>query len=163
MRIMSLSIRSVLLICSAAALLSADTLTLRSGETVQGTFLGGTARQVRMDLNGNIRNYDIADVQSVIFSDQTYQPPPPPRSQSYPPPSNRYPPADRYPSNGPWPMGLVVPVDTAVKTRMIDAVNSDTARLGETFRASLDEPIFVNGQEAIPRGADVLTKLVESQ
>jgi hypothetical protein len=46
---------------------------------------------------------------------------------------------------------------------MIDAVNSDTSRLGETFRASLDEPVVVDGQEVIPRGADVLTKLVQDQ
>lgn len=46
---------------------------------------------------------------------------------------------------------------------MIDSVNSDRARLGETFRASLDEPIVVNGQELVPRGADVLTKLVADQ
>lgn len=160
---MSFSIRTGILICSTAALLSADTLTLRSGETVQGTFIAGTSRQLRMEVNGNIRNYDIADVQSVIFSDQSYQPPPV-RSQSYPPPApNRYPPPDRYPSNDPGPVGLVVPVDTAVKIRMIDAVNSDTARTGQTFRASLDEPIYVNGQQVVPRGADVLTKLVASQ
>jgi hypothetical protein len=160
---MSFSIRTGMLICSAAALLSADTLTLRTGETVQGTFIGGTARQVRMEVNGNIRNYDIADLQSVIFSDQSYQAPPP-RSQSYPPPAP-YPAQDRYPANnpGPGPLGITVPVDTEVKIRMIDAVNSDTARTGQTFRASLDEPIVVNGQQVIPRGADVLTKLVESQ
>ena len=72
---MSLSIRTGILICSAVALLSADTLTLRNGETVQGTYLGGTTRQIRMDLNGTIRNYDIGQVQSVIFSDQNYLPP----------------------------------------------------------------------------------------
>ncbi|MGA2716026.1 MAG: hypothetical protein ABSG41_23245 [Bryobacteraceae bacterium] len=159
---MRISIGTGILICSAAALLSADTLTLRNGEIVQGTYLGGTARQVRMDLNGDIRTYEIERVQSVTFSDQAYPPPPPPRSQSYPPPA-AYPPAERYPSNGPGPLGLVVPVDTEVRIRMIDAVNSETARLGQTFRASLDEPIFVNGQEVVPRGADVLTKLVAAQ
>jgi hypothetical protein len=163
---MSLSTRTAILVCSTAVLLSADTLTLRTGETIQGTYLGGTARQVRMDLNGDIRTYDIGQVQSVIFSDPGYQPPPP-QSRAYPPPppppSSR--PSIRYPSDGPPPVsaGVVIPVDTTVKVRMIDAVNSDTARLGQTFRASLDEPIYANGQEVIPRGADVLTKLVEDQ
>ena len=46
---------------------------------------------------------------------------------------------------------------------MIEAVNSQTARLGQTFRASIDEPIFVNGQSVIPRGADVVVKLVQDQ
>jgi hypothetical protein len=58
---------------------------------------------------------------------------------------------------------MTIPIDTNVKIRMIDSVNSDTSHLGETFRASLDEPVYVNGQEAIPRGADVVTKLVEDQ
>ena len=35
---MSLSIRTGILFCSAVALLSADILTLRTGETVKGTF-----------------------------------------------------------------------------------------------------------------------------
>jgi len=155
---MRLSTRTGILLCSAAALLSADTLTLRSGESIQGTYLGGNARQIRMDINGDIRNYDIGQVQSVIFSDPAYQPPPPPppRSQTYPAP----PPPRDY---GPSPSGVVIPVDTEVHIRMIESVNSDTSRLGQTFRASLDEPIFVNGQEVVSRGADVLTKLVEDQ
>lgn len=46
---------------------------------------------------------------------------------------------------------------------MIDAVDSKVAHLGQTFRASVDEPVYVNGQVAIPRGADALAKLVEDQ
>jgi hypothetical protein len=46
---------------------------------------------------------------------------------------------------------------------MIDAVNSETARLGQTFRASIDEPVVVDGRQILPRGADVLTKLVDDQ
>src|SRR5450631_4257623 len=70
------------LICLTAILLNADTLTLRNGATVQGTYLGGTSRQVRMDQNGDVRTYDVAQVQSVIFSDSDQPPPPPPPAQS---------------------------------------------------------------------------------
>jgi hypothetical protein len=59
--------------------------------------------------------------------------------------------------------GITIPVDTSVTIRMIDSVNSDTARLGQTFRASLAEPVYVNGREVIPRGADVVTRLVTDQ
>jgi hypothetical protein len=58
---------------------------------------------------------------------------------------------------------MTIPTDTRLTVRMIDAVDSEKSRLGETFRASLDEPIVVNGQEVVPRGADVLTKLVTDQ
>ena len=159
---MKQSIKAGILICAAAALASADTLTLRSGEVVQGTFLGGTARQIRMDLGGDIRTYDIGQVQSLTFSDTSYQQPPARgtyndarRDQSPQPSLGAYPPAGA--------LGISIPADTTVTVRMIDAVNSDTARLGQTFRASLDEPIVVNGQEVVPRGADVLTKLVTDE
>jgi hypothetical protein len=150
---MNLSTKVGFLILGVSALVSADTLTLRSGEVVQGTYLGGTAREIRMDLNGAIRTYDIGQIQSVTFSDPAYQPPPPPQASNFPP---------RQP-NGPGPLGITIPVDSPVTVRMIESVNSDSARLGQTFRASLDDPIYVNGQVVVPRGADVLTKLVEDQ
>jgi hypothetical protein len=46
---------------------------------------------------------------------------------------------------------------------MIDAVNSQTTRIGQTFRASVDEPVVVADRQVIPRGADVITKLVDDQ
>lgn len=153
--------RTAILIFSAAALLSADVLTLRTGETITGTYLGGTSRQVRMDLNGDTRTYDIAQVQSVIFTDQSYPPvppPPPPRAEAYPPPDR-----DRQRDYPPVAYGPQIPADTEVRVRMIESVDSERANLGQTFRASLDEPIYVNGQEVIPRGVDVLTKLVEDR
>lgn len=148
---MNIFTRTAILICSAAALfsveLSADVLTLRTGETITGTYLGGTARQIRMDLNGDTRTYDIGQVQSVTFNDQSYPPPPPDRQRDYPPVA----------------YGPQVPSGAEVRVRMIESVDSEKASLGQTFRASLDEPVYVNGQEAIPRGVDVLTKLVEDR
>jgi len=170
----------------AATFLSADTLTLRSGQVVQGTFIGGTARQIRMDLNGETRTYDVTDIVSLSFNDQGAQlaPPPPPRPQYAPYPdssssstsSNGAPRLRRAPGSEstaggytppppppPSTSGMTIPSDTTVSIRMIDTVDSERARTGQTFRASLDEPIYVNGQEVVPRGADVLTRLVEDQ
>jgi len=162
-RILRFSVSMASLACAAAMLLSADTLVLRSGAAVQGTYLGGDARQIRIDENGTIRSYDIGQVQSVIFSETGYQPPPP--ASSYPARGARgdYANNPTPPPPPPQNAGITIPVDTSVIIRMIDSVNSDTSRLGETFRASLAEPIYVNGQEVIPRGADVLTRLVTDQ
>ncbi len=44
---------------------------------------------------------------------------------------------------------------------MIDDVDSQVATVGQSFQASVDEPVMVNGRELVPRGADVTTKLVE--
>jgi hypothetical protein len=46
---------------------------------------------------------------------------------------------------------------------MIDGVDSEVNRVGQTFNASLDEPVMLNGQTVIPRGADVVVKLVDAK
>ena len=60
-------------------------------------------------------------------------------------------------------VGIQVPAETPVTVRMIDSVDSKQSHLGQTFRASVDEPVAVNGQIIIPRGADALVKLVADQ
>jgi len=51
-------------------LLSADTLTLKDGSTVNGTFLGGSARQIRMEVGENIQTFDIERVSSIQFGSE---------------------------------------------------------------------------------------------
>ena len=48
---------------------------------------------------------------------------------------------------------------TNIVVRTIDGIDSEQARTGQTFAASVDEPVMVNGQTIIPRGADVTLKL----
>jgi hypothetical protein len=56
-----------------------------------------------------------------------------------------------------------VPAGTALVIRMIDDVDSSRDQAGQTFRASIDEPVVVDGRTLIPRGADVVAKLVEDK
>ena len=42
---------------------------------------------------------------------------------------------------------------------MIDSIDSDTAAVGDRFRASLDEALIVDGRELAPRGADAMVQL----
>ena len=142
-----------LLIAGAASVASADSVTLRNGQVVEGTYLGGTARQIRVDVSGNIQTFDIGQVLSVTFSDPNYQPPPPRPEGAFR--------GEQRPPQGP--MGLTIPADTSITVRMIEGVDSRNARLGQTFRASIDEPITIDGRQVVPRGADVLTKLVNDE
>ena len=59
------------------------------------------------------------------------------------------------------PMGITVPAGAEITIRMIDPVDSAVNRIGETFRASIDEPLIVDGRTIAPRGADVTAKLTE--
>jgi hypothetical protein len=65
------------------------------------------------------------------------------------------------PSAAPAP--IMLPEGTNFVVRMIDAVDSDKATVGQTYTAALDEPVAIDGQTAIPRGADVVVKLVEAK
>jgi hypothetical protein len=56
-----------------------------------------------------------------------------------------------------------LPAGTNLVIRMIEAVDSETNRVGQSFRASLDQPVMVDGETVIPRGADAVVKLVDSK
>ena len=64
--------------CAAACL--ADTLTLRNGQVVQGTYMGGTARTVKMQVDDTEKTYDVTDVATLQFT-----PPGPTASATLPP------------------------------------------------------------------------------
>ena len=58
----------VLVVLSLAiAALKADTLYLRDGQAVDGTYLGGTAQIVRFRVNGLIKTYQISEIQDIQF------------------------------------------------------------------------------------------------
>jgi len=164
-----------------------DTLTLRNGGIIEGTYLGGDARRVKMAIGDRVESYGVDEIRSIHFGSS--QPPagapmpsatPPPDPSGLqrrtpgpdggqPPPQARYdmPPAPRYdapPSTPPPAPGIVVPAGTALVVRLIDPVDSQTDRMGQTYRASIDEPVVdTNGVTVIPRGADVIAKLVEDK
>lgn len=122
-----------------------------------------------MDTNGGLQTFGIDQIRSISFNDDgDYQPAPPPPPPPPPESNQRF---DRdgggnrsqnYPGSG-GPLGITLPADTRITVRMIESVNSQTARRGQTFRASIDEPVVVGDRQVIPRGADVITKLVEEQ
>jgi hypothetical protein len=151
-----------------AAPLIGDTLELRDGKTVQGTYLGGNSRQIRMEVGDQIQTFSVSDVKSLRFGTDE------PASAPAPQPRAILRPADESPIMRPAPetaaapkaaepAGTVIPEGTQVTVRMIDAIDSEVNSIGQTFRASLDEPIMVNGRAVVPRGADVVVKLVEDR
>ena len=75
-------------------------------------------------------------------------------------PDDNRPVAAQAPSRG----SIELPAGTSIVVRMIDGVDSDTARVGQTFSASLDEPVTnSSGETLIPRGTDAVVKLVDSK
>jgi len=255
----------------------ADIITLKNGRIINGTYLGGTARQVKVEVGDNIQTLDVGDIARIEFSSGGYASsrndaprddgrptlrrpdsdsgsssssssnpgpysgsgsgspnshpvilqPDPNDTGSYPssgssgsslpsdnsrptlrrastdssssdssssssdsnrPTLRRAPDSDSTSSSAPPTSGddgrpvlhratpdpaaaapttpapaVQIPAQTEFVVRMIDAVDSQNAKEGDLFRASLDQPIVINGQTVVQRGADAQVKLVQAQ
>ena len=133
----------------------ADTLTLKSGERVTGYYEGGSARMIKFRANdGVVKDYDILSVQQLQFGDPAPKAPTPSTSSAprLTPGSER---VTRPTSSNAANTGFTIPTGSKVSIRMIDSINSETNKVGETFVAVLDAALSQGGLEVVPRGADV--------
>lgn len=74
-----------------------------------------------------------------------------PPVQSAPPP----------PPPPPAPRKITIPSGTTIAVRLVDAVSSETAQPGESFRATLDSPLASEGDVAVPAGYNVEGHIVD--
>jgi len=149
-------VRVTVAFLAIASFCAADVLTLRSGQVVRGEYLGGDARHVKMAVGDRVESFLVDEVTNLQFGgggQRLNAPDDRDRREG----GFREPPAPARLSS------MQIPAGTALTVRMIDGVDSEQTRLGQTFRASIDEPVLLDGQTVIPRGADAVAKLVEDK
>ncbi|MBV8808594.1 MAG: hypothetical protein JO033_07965 [Acidobacteriaceae bacterium] len=130
-----------------ASLGSADTIQLKAGTTLTGTYMGGSGRDLRFAVGDQVKTYKVDDVRSITFGDDAAT------ASGASAQLNR--PAS------PTPM---VAADTKVYVRLIDPIDSKKDHVGQTFRAALDRALYaVNGTLFATPGTDCLVVLVEQQ
>ena len=61
----------------------------------------------------------------------------------------------------PPPQKVTIPAGTTLAVRLVDAIDSEKNQPGETFRATLNSPLAVEGDVAIPSGYDVEGHIVD--
>ncbi|MGH9501085.1 MAG: BON domain-containing protein [Terriglobales bacterium] len=61
----------------------------------------------------------------------------------------------------PPPQKVTVPYGTALSVRLVDPIDSEVNQLGDTFHATLNTPITVDGAVVIPSGSEVRGHLVD--
>lgn len=61
----------------------------------------------------------------------------------------------------PPPQKVTIPTGTTLAVRLVDTVDSETAQQGQTFRATLDSPLAVDGDTVIPAGYDIEGHVVD--
>ena len=146
-------------VLASVALLPADVLFLRDGRTINGRLLSATSMQIRFLEDGQrtSRLHQVTAVERVAFGNA---------SQT----SASAPASSRTSSNGAYASRTdsttrartgrySVAEGSVITVRMIDAVNSDQTNVGDTYRASLESPIVVDGQTIAARGADATVRI----
>jgi hypothetical protein len=63
----------------------------------------------------------------------------------------------------PPPQKVTIPSGTTLAVRLVDAIDSETATQGQTFHATLNSPLTVDGDTAIPAGYNVEGHVVTVQ
>jgi len=130
----------------------ADTIKLRSGKTIQGQFIGGDSKSVRVLLdNGQVSEVPLEQTVAVEFSPRK-PPAPPPEAAPKPAAAAAPKPAPR--------RTVTVPAGTALNVRLTEGIDVDASAAGHTFKAVVDDPVMIGGSVVIPRGASAILQAV---
>jgi hypothetical protein len=156
---------TMVLVLIGAASVSADRVRLRSGKAVEGIYIGGDSRAVRLLLeDGRVAEFELDKVTAVDFD--TRKPAVAPAAGTAPAatatrastaaPSSRPAPAAK-------PRPILVPAGTALNVRLTQAISVDASQAGMKFKALVDDPVMIGGVIAIPRGASAVLQAASVQ
>ena len=84
-----------------------------------------------------------------------------PMQNSNPEPAQPAPAPAATPAPPPAPKRVTIPSGTALAIRLVDELDSETAQPGQTFKATLDSPLSVDGEVVIPAGHDVQGHVID--
>ena len=159
----ALSVALVLVLGMSVAL-SADRVRLRSGKIVEGMFMGGDSKSVRVLLDdGSVSEIPLEEAIAVEFAARKPKPAPAPAAKPSPAPAAQAPaPASApKPAPAPAPKAVTVPAGTMLNVRLTQAIDVDTSATGQTFKAIVDDPVMIGGSVVIPRGASAVLQAVK--
>jgi hypothetical protein len=132
----------VLLIWASASPL-ADRVRLRSGQSVEGSFMSADVKIVRFLLaNGQIAEFAVEDITAVEFSPRKTPP------QAAPDPARA-------------PSPVTVPSGTVLSVLLTQAIDVDATQAGMTFKALIDDPVMLGGKVVVPRNAAVVVQVAK--
>jgi hypothetical protein len=148
----------IVALCVAVVAARADSLELKNGSLIKGKFMDGTETSISFQVGSSVQSYDVADIRSLRFDSEA-------QGASLSDPSKR--------PNAPSAIGqdevaksvppVTIPAGTRISVRTIDSIDSTRNRVGYRFQASLEEPLWVDGNVVVPKGADVYGRLEGSK
>lgn len=160
-----------------AATVRADSLELKNGSLIKGRFLGGNEDEISFQVGSSVQKFKVQDVSVLKFDSETNareetsreMPPREPSLSERPPRPASF--ESREPSTTESSRGeharegafITIPVGTHISVRTIDGIDSTTNHVGDRFQASLEEPLTVDGNIVVDKGADIYGRLAESK
>jgi hypothetical protein len=156
MRKLYLNFGMVVAVLLAASIARADSLELKNGSLIKGKFTGGTESEISFLVGSSVQQYNLADLASLKFDSE--RPPVTPTR-----PSNSLPDGPETVANTRTAGHLNIPAGTRISVRTIDRIDSAKNHVGDRFQASLEEPLTVDGNLVVAKGADVYGRLAESK
>jgi hypothetical protein len=145
----------------------ADTLELRNGSVIKGTYVGGNESQISFRVGSSVQQYDVNDVATLRFesapahSDRS----PAPRRQDndFAQRNDRDKDRDDRPHANSSADRVTVVSGTRLLVRMTDSIDSSKNSAGDKFAATLDQALYVDNLLVAPRGTEVYGRLDEAQ
>jgi hypothetical protein len=142
---------------------SADTLELKDGRVLNGRYLGGTAAQVRFEINGNVEVFRVSEVVALTFTGRSSA------ASSASPAASSAPggvaSTDARSTDSATSAGgrVTVPAGTRLLVRMIDGVDSSKNHVGDRFHASMETDLVVGDTVVARKGTDLYGRLAEAK
>jgi hypothetical protein len=143
----------------AAVAARADSLELKNGSLIKGKFMGGTQASITFQAGSSVQSYDVADVRWRRFDSEAQGTSPSVPSKQPSVPSSKEKENEVAKSSS----SVTIPAGTRISVRTIDSIDSTRNRVGDRFQASLEEPLWLDGNIVVPKGADVYGRLDESK
>jgi hypothetical protein len=157
----------LLLVCLTVSVGSADTLELKNGSVIKGRFLSGSETEITFQVGSSKQTYNVDDIVSLKFDSERAKRdiPRPPEQSSFSDRDDRSSRNERAVENASLRerSAVTIPSGTQISVRTIDGIDSTKNHVGDRFQASLEESIFVDGNEVVPKGTDVYGQLTESK
>ena len=98
---------------------------------------------------------------SRAMADAAPEPAMAPMQNSNPEPAQPAPASTPTPATPPAPKRVTIPSGTTLAIRLVDELDSETAQPGQTFKATLDSPLSVDGEVVVPAGHDVQGHVID--
>src|SRR6202165_295798 len=166
-------------ICLLASSVWADSLELKNGSLIKGTYMGGSENQISFRVGSTIQQYDVADVAAVKFEssdtsrsgnergfgsrDDRDSGRRSDRDDSAPLQTDQPQLAQRRQPHSSNSNNVTVPMGTRLLVPTIDPIDSNKNHVGDKFSATLEQPLYVNDTLVASKGTEVYGRLDEAK